>query len=554
MARLKRKATRHKWQPRTRGQALVEFALILPILLLLVAGIFDFGRALFVFSEVSNSAREAVRYGTNTDVADSSTLLLDCTSIRARAVSMFSLPPTTVTITAYIERPSGSSFSKLPCATTKVETGDRIRVEVNATVELVTLQLLGPLFGNLPTRLPITYAASRTLLPPSGISTGPTTTPMPFSDNPAGTHVAETATSAAVTAIAADTATSAAATAAGAAPGAPTLFSVTASCNGQPPYFVNATWAAASGTVTSYEIFQVGNGTPVWTGTGTNQNHFSSISASTDFYIVAYNGTAAGPQSNTSTGTCGATSTPTPSSTPSTPTATATASPTNTPTPTGPTNTPTSTPTNTPTPTPTTVVPPGAPSNFTVACGSGVSAGRNVTGTWTAGSGSIELYRIYDAGSLVWSGSSSPALSFATIPYSSTKNYSLYAVNNTQGVSSTAVAASVICGRQIQIAWYSGYPRRQAGSNKTAYFKALVTDIVSGTGVIGASVTVSTTNGTTLLPTSMPGVGSGEYCLSIANSSSTLNGLGVLAVATYGGESAFTAAQTIQTNSAGVCP
>ena len=33
-----------------RGQALVEFALVLPILLLLAVGIMDFGRALFVYS------------------------------------------------------------------------------------------------------------------------------------------------------------------------------------------------------------------------------------------------------------------------------------------------------------------------------------------------------------------------------------------------------------------------------------------------------------------------------------------------------------------------
>lgn len=44
-----------------RGQSLVETALVLPILLILLMGIFDFGRAIFAFNAVSNSAREAAR-------------------------------------------------------------------------------------------------------------------------------------------------------------------------------------------------------------------------------------------------------------------------------------------------------------------------------------------------------------------------------------------------------------------------------------------------------------------------------------------------------------
>ena len=46
---------------RTSGQALVETAFVLPILLLLLLGLFDFGRAVFAYNAVSNSAREAVR-------------------------------------------------------------------------------------------------------------------------------------------------------------------------------------------------------------------------------------------------------------------------------------------------------------------------------------------------------------------------------------------------------------------------------------------------------------------------------------------------------------
>jgi Flp pilus assembly protein TadG len=58
------------WQPgrerrrrRERGQALVEFALVVPIFLILVLGIVDFGWALRSWITVTNSAREGARLG-----------------------------------------------------------------------------------------------------------------------------------------------------------------------------------------------------------------------------------------------------------------------------------------------------------------------------------------------------------------------------------------------------------------------------------------------------------------------------------------------------------
>jgi Flp pilus assembly protein TadG len=46
-----------------RGQSLVEFALIVPILLLLAVMLLDLGRAVYYYSVVYNAAREGARYG-----------------------------------------------------------------------------------------------------------------------------------------------------------------------------------------------------------------------------------------------------------------------------------------------------------------------------------------------------------------------------------------------------------------------------------------------------------------------------------------------------------
>ena len=43
------------------GQSLVEFALILPLFVLLIIGIFDIGRAFFAYIEITNAAREGAR-------------------------------------------------------------------------------------------------------------------------------------------------------------------------------------------------------------------------------------------------------------------------------------------------------------------------------------------------------------------------------------------------------------------------------------------------------------------------------------------------------------
>jgi Flp pilus assembly protein TadG len=47
-----------------RGQSMIEYALILPLMVLVVAGIFDLGRAFYASISITNAAREGARYGT----------------------------------------------------------------------------------------------------------------------------------------------------------------------------------------------------------------------------------------------------------------------------------------------------------------------------------------------------------------------------------------------------------------------------------------------------------------------------------------------------------
>ena len=47
--------------PRDRGQALVEFALVIPLFLLMMLALFDLGRAVFAYNTLTNAAREGAR-------------------------------------------------------------------------------------------------------------------------------------------------------------------------------------------------------------------------------------------------------------------------------------------------------------------------------------------------------------------------------------------------------------------------------------------------------------------------------------------------------------
>jgi Flp pilus assembly protein TadG len=65
-----------------KGQSMVEFALTLPIVLLIVLGIIEFGYLLFVFSSVNSASRNAARYGIAVgEVAGGELRYYDCDGI-----------------------------------------------------------------------------------------------------------------------------------------------------------------------------------------------------------------------------------------------------------------------------------------------------------------------------------------------------------------------------------------------------------------------------------------------------------------------------------------
>lgn len=60
------------------GQSLVEFSLVFPIIVLLLVGFFEIGRAVFAYNTIANAARQAVRVASVNQLDD----LTDCDATR----------------------------------------------------------------------------------------------------------------------------------------------------------------------------------------------------------------------------------------------------------------------------------------------------------------------------------------------------------------------------------------------------------------------------------------------------------------------------------------
>lgn len=88
-----------------RGETLIEFALVLPILLICTLAAVDFGRAFFVKNILAQSAREAVRYLVVNAAADS-------VNAKARAIQIASVAGVVVT-DADISTPPADPTTKL---------------------------------------------------------------------------------------------------------------------------------------------------------------------------------------------------------------------------------------------------------------------------------------------------------------------------------------------------------------------------------------------------------------------------------------------------------
>jgi Flp pilus assembly protein TadG len=150
---------------RHRAQAMVEFAIALPLLLVLLVGIMEVGRMILTYALVNNASRDAVRYASAVGRGDTSPNYLkykDCMGIKGIAQkSAYIVTLSSVSITYTDE--NGNSAGTCD-RTTSGEDAD-ISVDSNYRVTVSVQASYKPVIKLIPiTQRTFTATSSRTIL------------------------------------------------------------------------------------------------------------------------------------------------------------------------------------------------------------------------------------------------------------------------------------------------------------------------------------------------------------------------------------------------------
>jgi Flp pilus assembly protein TadG len=149
---------------RSGGQALVEFALVFPILVLILLGIFELGRAVFAFNTIGNAAREGARIAAVNQILTSPDCVDDRPVInpadahwsvkRCAAEKALTLGLRESDVTVNFSAPPGASFTCSPTLRVGCMATVTVRHVYRATTPIIT-DILGPISLEAVSEMPI---------------------------------------------------------------------------------------------------------------------------------------------------------------------------------------------------------------------------------------------------------------------------------------------------------------------------------------------------------------------------------------------------------------
>lgn len=125
----------------SKAQAMVEFALVLPILMVIIVGVFEAGRLLFYYVAVNTASRDAARYGATVGTNGGVPHYYDCATITQIAQSRgFIATINNVTI-EYDHGPqaNGVNPATFGACAAQPELGDGDRIVVTATAQFTPI-------------------------------------------------------------------------------------------------------------------------------------------------------------------------------------------------------------------------------------------------------------------------------------------------------------------------------------------------------------------------------------------------------------------------------
>lgn len=130
-----------------KGQSLVEFAITLTLIITLLAGVVDFGRAFFIYVELRDAAQEGALYG-SMNPTDTSGIINRVKSASDTPVDLANDPNITVPNPIIVVN---------PCE------GNSIEVQVQYTYQ-ISMPYIGGIIGTQT--IPLTASATDTILTP----------------------------------------------------------------------------------------------------------------------------------------------------------------------------------------------------------------------------------------------------------------------------------------------------------------------------------------------------------------------------------------------------
>jgi hypothetical protein len=133
-----------------RGQALAEFALVVPLFLLLLFGIIDLGRLVYTANALSNGAREAARAGSvGTRPPECNGMSREACVETVAKSHAWGLPDPDIETDVACERWAAGATSPSTIAVGQCRTDDLLNVHSEMQFALLT-PLIGQFIGDFP--------------------------------------------------------------------------------------------------------------------------------------------------------------------------------------------------------------------------------------------------------------------------------------------------------------------------------------------------------------------------------------------------------------------
>jgi hypothetical protein len=146
----------HLHKRNVKGQSFVELSVLITILIILVAGVVDFGRAYYTFLQMRDAAQEGASFGSYSPSAFS--------DIEARVRDTMKFPidlsdPSTVQIVPSLTNPPNA------CSGFDPSTFEPNEIEVSVLYQYqITMPFLGAIIGSQ--EIPLTATVTNTILQP----------------------------------------------------------------------------------------------------------------------------------------------------------------------------------------------------------------------------------------------------------------------------------------------------------------------------------------------------------------------------------------------------